>query len=83
MLTAAQYKALKAWPDGQAVYITSKGGFSVTKLGWLVCGIYIFCGLLKRGLVWTNTAGAAVKLQPACDEAIREYEEAQERRSKA
>ena len=75
-MSVDNYWALKARPDGKSVYITSKGGFSITKLGWMVCGIYIFCGLLRRGLVWTNTAGAAVKLQPACDEAIREYEEA-------
>ena len=71
MLTPAQYKALKAWPDS--------GGY-IVGISRATCRC-----LLNLGLFDTvhYSGGYYKKIEPACSDAIREYEEAQERRSKA
>lgn len=70
MLTDAQYKALKSWPE--------PGGY-VLGFSRATCEALVFKRCMKRvPFSWFYK-----KVSPACDEAIREYEEAQERRSKA
>ena len=61
MLTAAQFRALKDWPDS--------GGY--------VCGVsYATCSCLVRAGLFIRS-DRYKKVLPACDEAIREYETAQ------
>ena len=64
MLTPAQYKALKAWPES--------GGY--------VCGVsYATCKCLVRAGLFIRIpySNRYKKVSPACDDAIREYEAAQ------
>lgn len=75
MLTDAQYKALKAWPDGIVAVITPRG--MTTKHGIGICGISTFSKLFRDRLVSASDIGTITKVQPACDDAIREYEAAQ------
>ena len=81
MLTPAQYKALKAWPDDILLWQSSHGE------EWSFLGkefdnncIQAFS---KTGLVCITQFNTkrfhafCKKVQPACNEAIREYEAAQ------
>lgn len=61
MLTPAQYKALKAWPDDRR------------KTG---C-VSIIYSLINSGLLRSETSNYISKNSSACDDAIREYEAAQ------
>lgn len=64
MLTDAQYRALKAWPDGQTLAAKIGDKRMVSMDGIVRC-------------ISSNSFYACfVKVQPACDDAIREYEAA-------
>lgn len=82
MLTDAQYRTLKAWPDGGALRLLTTGnGFSwmTRESGFLVkiCTQASMNVLVRKGLArcseWSHIRE---KVNPACDDAIREYEEA-------
>lgn len=75
MLTPAQYKALKAWPDGYLAEIRSAGnGFRV------YCGLIhlgpsrVFEYMIRRGLIYRHSSYQYGKFVHLCDDAIREYE---------
>ena len=72
MLTPAQYRALKDWPES--------GGY-ICGTSSATCECLLRAGLFRRSNDYSLSLFK--KVQPACDNAIREYEEAQERRSKA
>lgn len=92
MLTDAQYKALKAWDDNLHASLARMGsGKNLSEVLMIyhegryqkLCNRKTVLILKKIGLVTTETlkvSGAWVcrfqKIQPACDDAIREYEEA-------
>lgn len=63
MLTPAQYKALKAWPDG--------GGY-VRGFSEATCRCLVTKGLFRN----IPSSWHYKKIEPACSEAIREYEAA-------
>lgn len=83
MLTPAQYKALKSWPDGYLAEIRSAGN-----------GFRVYCGLIhlgtsrvleymiRRGLVYRHNSYQYGKFVHLCNDAIREYEEAQSKTTK-
>ena len=81
MLTDAQYRALKAWPD-EAVKFYEGGGRAMSPYSDLTR--FIADSLANRGYLERTDISlplmqqkAFTKNQPACNEAIREYEEAQ------
>ena len=83
MLTPAQYKALKAWPDGYLAEIRSAGnGFRV------YCGLIhlgtsrVFEYMIRRGLIYRHNSYQYGKFVHLCNDAIREYEEAQSKTTK-
>jgi len=63
MLTDAQYRALKAWPD--------TGGY-VRGFSEATCRCLVAKGLFRN----IPSSWHYKKIEPACDDAIREYEEA-------
>ena len=80
MLTDAQYKALKTWPDG-AVNFHEGGGRAESPYSEITR--FVVDQLIPRGyLRKINTSKplmqqfTVIRIQPACDDAIREYEEA-------
>lgn len=73
MLTPAQYKALKAWPDGVHVIWDSQGLSLSFKTN--ICDLPTFYALLDAGFILLPRRDCIRKRQPACDNAIREYEE--------
>lgn len=77
MLTDAQYRALKEWPDEtMATIMQTSDGFVVGYAGKKLGGRDSFHAMRKKGLVYRNGHECTyTKIQPACTEAIREYEE--------
>lgn len=89
MLTPAQYKTLKAWDDRARLVFTR---LTQTSNGLVLCArinqrtviladeetteailaLKYIKPITKKGLIYGHR-----KVQPACDDAIREYEEAQ------
>ena len=80
MLTDAQYKAFKAWPDDNLY-----ASFHPEELRMAyICGRKTLEELARTGLLNEKLSAKPLftRVEPACSDAIREYEEAQEMRRK-
>ena len=80
MLTHAQYKALKAWPDG-AVKFHEGGGRAESPYSEITR--FVVDQLIPRGYLKKISTSRPLmqqfivtRIQPDCADAIREYEEA-------
>lgn len=79
MLTDAQYRALNAWPDGIPAWPEFKSIMCFTSIKKLYCRERTLLALVKKGIVSVNSRALEYrKIEPACINAIKEYEEAQE-----